>query len=251
MVNKENIDVISEEIRATYEEIRGKRGDSARKAGVDPASIQVVAVTKSHSPVVIDAGLRAGIRIIGENKVQEAESKLPLLQEKFAEFHFIGHLQKNKINKLLPLHPTLIHSIDKLSTAQSLEKSLEREEQQQKILIQVNTSGEESKSGLPADYEQLRETIYQISLLKRLQIKGLMTIGKFTENEKEVRECFALLRRFYEKLRGERIAGVEMEILSMGMTDDYQLAVEEGATMLRIGTALFGKRLYSKSNEEN
>ncbi|MBW6516734.1 MAG: YggS family pyridoxal phosphate-dependent enzyme [Candidatus Cloacimonetes bacterium] len=240
-MNDKNIDLNS--IETNYREILDNVSRAAERAGRDASEIKIVAVTKTHSPEVIDAGIRAGISIIGESKVQEAEKKLPQLKEKYQEFHFIGHLQKNKINKLLSLEPALIHSIDKISTAKALNNALEREDRQQKILIQINTSGEESKFGLPADQVIIKEFVRQVSLFERLEISGLMTIGKFTDDRKEIRQCFSLLRQYFESLKEETIPGVKMEILSMGMTEDYEIAVEEGATMLRIGTAIFGQRL--------
>jgi len=240
------MDRLTERLRDNYREIEEKIATTAAKAGISSKTIRIVAVTKTHPVEVIDAGLRAGIRIIGENKVQEAEAKIPELQEPFEEFHYIGHLQKNKVNKLLRLRPSLIHSIDKLKTAESLNRSLAREGQQQKVLIQVNTSGEESKFGLPADYPLLRDFAGKLSELKHLEVFGLMTIGKFTDNEREIRECFILLRRYFESLQKEDISGIRMEILSMGMSGDYLIAVEEGANLLRIGTAIFGQRNYNK-----
>ena len=240
------MDRLTGKLRENYNKIEEKIATTAAKAGLTSEKIQIVAVTKTHRVEVIDAGLRAGIKIIGENKVQEAESKLPKLQESYDEFHYIGHLQKNKVNKLLRLRPDLIHSIDKLKTARSLNSSLEREGFRQKILIQVNTSGESSKFGLPADYPLIRDFVGALTEMKQLEILGLMTIGKFTDNEREIRNCFVMLRDFFTSLQSERISGVEMKILSMGMSGDYLLAVEEGANLLRIGTAIFGERNYSK-----
>jgi hypothetical protein len=234
------------EIAENYARVLEKIAEAAKRGGSDPSAIKVVGVTKSHSPEIVDAGIKAGLKIIGENRVQEAEKKLPLLSEPYEEFHYIGHLQKNKINKLLALKPALIQSIDKLTTAESLNRSLEREDRKQSILIQVNTSGEESKYGVPADYGELKELIYRISLLERLKIRGLMTIGKFTDEEAEIRKCFSLLRNYYESLNEEGISGVVMEVLSMGMSNDYQIAVEEGANLVRIGTALYGIRHSSQ-----
>ena len=239
------------EIKDNYRSIREEIVRTAKRCGRDADSIRIVAVTKTHPAAVIDAGLQGGIRIIGESKVQEAEQKLPQLKERYEEFHFIGHLQKNKINKLLFLNPDLIHSIDKLSTAEALNRALEREHRRQAILIQINTSGEESKFGLPADYKVIKDFVKEVSKLEALEVKGLMTIGKFTDNEDEIRSCFRLLKKNFEALREEGISGIKMEILSMGMTDDYLIAIEEGANMLRIGTAIFGQRPAKKPETEN
>jgi pyridoxal phosphate enzyme (YggS family) len=229
-------------IQENYREIKKIVSDTATKVGVDPETIKIIAVTKTHPVELINQATFAGIEYIGENRVQEAEEKIPLLNQPSPEFHFIGHLQRNKINKLLSLNPALIHSIDSISLAKSLNNSAKRIGRIQPILFQINTSGEESKSGFAPDYSELLEAVRQISQFSNVNIKGWMSISKLTDDATEIRECFVMLREIYERLQAEKIENCDMEILSMGMSGDYQIAIEEGANMLRIGSAIFGHR---------
>ena len=218
--------------------VRERIEKAALAAGRSPQDITLVAVTKTHPAPVLDEALELGLCCLGENKVQEAEAKLPLLHHPLPQFHFIGHLQSNKISKLMPLNPALIHSIDKLSTARKLHDWLTQHDRQQDILVQVNTSGEASKDGIEpgqalAFCQALRE-------LPRLHVRGLMTIGALSNDVERVRGCFVLLRKLRDELQQ---AGCTQAIeLSMGMTGDYELAIAEGATIVRIGSALFGSR---------
>ncbi len=207
-------------------------------------AVTLVAVTKNHDADIIRQALDLGIDVIGENRVQEAERKLPVLRDHFREFHFIGHLQSNKIRKLLPLEPTLIHSIDKFSTAQKLDQILCELDRDQDILIEVNTSGEESKEGVHPD--NLIPLIEKMSSLERVHVLGLMTIAPYTDDQAYIRSCFRKLRELSETIAAKGIPGVEMRHLSMGMTHDFQIAIEEGATLVRIGTGIFGARNYSE-----
>lgn len=222
--------------------VKARLAAAAHKSGRTADEIKLVAVTKTQPVSVIEEALANGVRNIGENRIQEAEEKLPQLAAKFDEFHFIGHLQSNKIKKLMNLKPTLIHSIDKFSTASKLNDFLTLYDVEQDILIQVNTSGEESKFGI-----QPQETlafVERISQLTKLRLKGLMTIGKLTTDEKEIRSCFRLLRELSERIEMADIPNVEMQYLSMGMTGDFELAIAEGANIVRIGSAIFGPRTY-------
>jgi len=216
---------------------------AANKVNRDPADIKLVAVTKTHPPEVLDQALRIGIQVIGENKIQEVEYKLPLLKEKFKEFHFIGHLQSNKIKKLLKFNPDLIHSIDKISTAKKLDQFLEDTGRIQDILIQINTSKEISKNGINPN--EIQDFLDKITNLKNIRILGLMTIGKYTTNEDEIRNCFKMLKEIFEDIKKLDYNNVEMKYLSMGMSGDYEIAIEEGANLIRVGSAIFGARDYS------
>ncbi len=212
------------------------------KIGRDPVSIKLLAVTKTHPIEIIETALNAGIEYIAENRIQDAENKIPDLLKKYKEFHFIGHLQSNKIKKLMKLEPELIHSIDSLSTAGKLNDYLIRINRFQDILIQVNTSEEASKFGI-APIETL-PFIKNIDQLSNLRTKGLMTIGMFTDNKDIIRNCFRILRELFEKISKIDFNNTEMKYLSMGMTDDFEIAIEEGANILRIGSAIFGPRNY-------
>lgn len=229
-------------IADNYKKVIQRIGEAARRADRDPDEIKLLTVTKSHPVEKVNKALELGIDYIGENKVQEAEAKLPKLAGKYREFHFIGHLQSNKIKKLIPLKPILIHSLDKLSTIKKLHNYLEKKDLQQDILIEVNTSGEASKFGIePASVMALIKAATEFSCV---HIKGLMTIGKLTENKEEVRDCFRQLKQLSQHISQKDIPGVEMEILSMGMTNDFEIAIEEGSNIVRVGSAIFGPREY-------
>jgi pyridoxal phosphate enzyme (YggS family) len=215
---------------------------AATRSGRDPGSVKLIVVTKTRSVEQILDAIRSGVEYIGENRVQEAEQKIPLLENKYKEFHFIGHLQSNKIKKLMALKPDLIHSIDSYRTAEKLEQYLDENGLTQNILIQVNTSGETTKSGI--DPEKTIKLVKDISNLSHLKIKGLMTIGMLTSNESKIRGCFRLLRELSIKIDQEGFSNVDMKHLSMGMSGDFEIAIEEGADIVRIGSAVFGPRIY-------
>lgn len=223
-------------------EVKSRLKAAAERSGRNYSDIKLLAVTKTHPVSVIAEALSCGIKYIGENRIQEAGDKLPQLAEKYCEFHFIGHLQSNKIKKLMSLNPTLIHSIDKFSTARKLNDYLTLHDREQDILVQINTSGEASKFGI--EPKNTIEFVKQISELSNLNLKGLMTIGKLTDDQEEIRACFRLLRELSEEIKMEAVPNVEMKHLSMGMTSDFELAIEEGANIVRIGSAIFGYRNY-------
>ncbi len=229
---------IAENIEKLSKRIESVAGKMKR----DPSEIKLLAVTKTHSIPIIEEAITHGIEYIGENRIQEAEEKIPILKDNIREFHFIGHLQSNKIKKLMKLEPALIHSIDKLSTARKLNEHLGELQKKQDILIQVKTSAEISKFGI--DPDDTTSFIHEVAKLKNLQIMGLMTIGMFTSDETIIRKCFQTLRRLFEEIKREYIPGVKMKFLSMGMTDDFEIAIEEGANIIRIGSAIFGARNY-------
>ena len=206
--------------------------------------VTLVAVTKTHPVSVIESALQCGIEHIGENKVQEARKKIPLLKVPYKAFHFIGHLQSNKINQLLQLNPYLIQSVHSLELAEKLHSALETNNRTQDILIQINSSGETSKNGF--SFAEAKDAIWRISSYSTLQIKGLMTIGRLAEAEVS-RPLFVRMKSLFEEIKTLNIPKVEMQYLSMGMSDDYVQALEEGSNMLRIGTALFGERNYGEN----
>ncbi len=231
-------------IKDNFNSVKGKIEDICIKKGISPDEVKLVTVTKTHSVEKIDEALSAGSKYIGENKIQESQAKLPLLQGRYEEFHFIGHLQSNKIKQLMKLNPTLIHSIDKLSTAEKLSDYCVKENLQQDILIQVNTTEEDSKSGTGED--EAVELVVQVAKLPNIKIKGLMTIGLFDDNPEVTRPYFRNLKRIFDYIKSLNIDSVEMQYLSMGMTHDYEIAIEEGANIVRIGSAIFGARDYTK-----
>ncbi len=213
------------------------------KIGKTPAEVKLIAVSKTRTVEEIERALENGIDLIGENKVQESEKKIPKLKDKYREFHFVGHLQSNKIKKLMPLKPAMIHSIDKFSTAKKLDKFIKKNNlAKQKILIEVNTSGEKTKFGTKPD--QTISLVKQISQLPNLKIMGLMTIGIFSSDEDKIRKCFKQLSSLFTTIKNKNISNVQMQYLSMGMTNDFEIAIEEGANIIRIGTYIFGQRNY-------
>ena len=222
--------------------VNSRIAEAANRSGRSPEDIKLVVVTKTRSINIIESAIDFDIRYIGENKVQEAEQKIPLLQDKIDEFHFIGHLQTNKIRKLLALKPDLIHSIDNFKTATKLNDHMLELDLIQEILIQVNTSGEETKSGVEPDLAI--ELIKNIRGLSNIKIMGLMTIGLLTSDQSKIRDCFRRLKDLATEVMEKKISNTEMKYLSMGMTDDFEIAIEEGANIVRIGSAIFGPRSY-------
>lgn len=214
-----------------YKKLLGNIETAAARAGRDPKDIQLVAVTKYVGLDEVREAFRAGIKDFGENRVQEAVEKIKQFPE--LNWHFIGHLQSNKAKDVLPCY-TLIHSLDRLSLANALQKCGERFGLMANVLVQVNTSGEESKFGLAPG--ELFSFLEKIKSYDRLKVKGLMTMAPFHDNPEETRPCFRDLR----KLRDQCIKnGYNIEHLSMGMTNDYMVAIEEGATIIRVGSAIF------------
>jgi pyridoxal phosphate enzyme (YggS family) len=226
-------------------QIRKRIAEAALRASRNPEEIKLLLATKTVSADNIKVALEAGERIIGENKAQEIKSKYDELLGVPHQKHFIGHLQSNKIKELMRYDVTCIQSIDRLDLAEKLQARLEFEQKQIDVLIQVNTSNEESKFGVAP--EGAIELTKQVSMLPNIHIKGLMTIGLFSAEEEKVRVCFKLLKSLQQQIVALNLSGVEMRELSMGMSHDLEFAIEEGSTMVRVGTAIFGKRIYADS----
>jgi pyridoxal phosphate enzyme (YggS family) len=224
-----------------FYEIQEKVSDLCRKIGRNPEEITIVGATKSATVEQIQAAIKAGLTHIAENQVQSAQKKYPLIETKKVTRHMIGHLQTNKVKVALQVFD-VIQSVDSLRLAKELERQAAQLNRSVGILIEVNCSGEDQKFGLtPSEALPLIE---QIAGLAHLRILGLMTMAPFVEQEDVVRKCFRTLREIYEtadkEFRG--VTNVTMRYLSMGMTQDYPLALQEGANMIRIGRALFGER---------
>ncbi|HPV43103.1 MAG TPA: YggS family pyridoxal phosphate-dependent enzyme [Spirochaetota bacterium] len=208
----------------------------ATASGRGPGGIRIVAVSKTFDESVIQEAIDSGIRVFGENKIQEARRKIPSLRGDFT-FHMVGHLQSNKAREAVQLFD-LIHSIDKADTAAAVDREAGRIGKKQKVLVQVNTSGEESKSGIvPAS---ARDLVARVTDLKNLDLLGFMTMAPFTDDEGVIRQTFRASRGLMEEINVS--LGLALAELSMGMSSDYRIAVEEGATLVRIGTAIFGHR---------
>jgi pyridoxal phosphate enzyme (YggS family) len=227
-----------DQIRRNLEEIRRRLADAARRAGRDPAGIQLVAVTKTVGLESLREAVAAGQTLFGENYVQEAKTKITSLGPGFT-WHFIGHLQSNKAKAAVELFD-LIHSVDRLSLAQALEAAAARRGKVQNILLQVNLAGEGSKSGTAP--ETAPDLLAAIGQLSHLKVLGLMTMPPWFNDPERVRLYFRGLRELRDRLRGLQLVDGELPELSMGMTGDFEVAVSEGATLVRIGTAIFGQR---------
>ena len=222
----ENIKIIRENIRKV-----------AEKIGKDPKDIIIVAATKTVEPERIEKAIECGIEIIGENRVQEARKKWEVLKNK-VKWHMIGHLQTNKVKQALEIFE-LIHSVDSLKLAKEIQKRAEKMGKIQDILIQVNVSGEKTKFGISED--ELIPLVKEVSKFENIRILGLMTIPPYSENPEDSRPYFRRLRELKEEL-SEKFSNIDFKYLSMGMTNDYLVAIEEGANMVRLGTAIFGPR---------
>ena len=221
-------------------------------AGRNPKEVKLLMATKTVSTDRIKIALQTGQTLIAENKVQEVKEKYEDLKNIPHTSHFIGHLQTNKIKDILKYGVQCVQSVDRLDLAEKLHQKLLAEEREMDILIQVNTSNEESKFGVSP--ENTLDLVKEISTLSTLKIKGLMTIGLFGSDEERVRTCFQLLKSLQQKITNLNLPNVEMKELSMGMSGDLEIAIQEGATIVRVGTAIFGERIYPDSyywNEQN
>ncbi len=211
---------------------------AARRAGRDPGSVRLVAVSKTKPAEAVMEAMKAGQRIFGENYVQELTTKAGQVAGP-VEWHFIGSLQSNKVKYIAGL-VTLVHSVDRLSLAEEIDKQWGKLDKTCDVLVEVNVSGEKSKTGT-ATSEAVR-LVSDIARLPHLRIKGLMTMPPFFDEPESARPYFRELRELAEKIASEGIPNVEMKELSMGMSGDFEVAIEEGATLVRVGSAIFGYR---------
>lgn len=214
---------------------------TAEACGRKPEDIVLVAVSKKHSCKIIKKGIDAGVTTLGENYIQEAVGKIESLGKEPVSWHFIGHLQSNKA-KYAVKYFDLIHSVDKLKLAEAIDKQAGRINKIQKILLQINISEEESKSG--ADAGDAISLAREIGRLPNISLIGLMGMPPFYNDPEKARPYFRAMADIKTAINSEHIPGVAMEHLSMGMSGDYLTAIEEGSTMVRIGTAIFGERQY-------
>ena len=225
-----------ENVADNLERVRAQIADAAKKTGRSVDEIDLVAISKTHEAEKVRAAFDAGQELFGESRVQEARAKIPLLPSA-ARWHFVGRLQKNKIRHALPLFE-LFHSVDSLELAQQMNRIAEEEGVRPRVLLEVNVAGEGSKIGFAPD--TLRAQIEALLELPRLTIEGLMTIPPLAPEAEASRKYFVALRDLRDRLASD--FRVPLPQLSMGMTDDFTVAIQEGATMVRIGTAIFGKR---------
>ena len=213
--------------------------EAAKRVGRDPLDIRLLAVTKEQNDVTVAEGVRAGMNLLGENKIQEARDKIESLGRNGLGWHFIGRLQKNKVKFVFGLFD-LIHSVDSLPLAEAIHKKGQKVGCCMSILLQVNISGEKSKLGI--DPLELPKEIHKFAKLEGVKISGLMTIPPFDSNSENSRAYFTRLRELRDTCSNLNISRINLDELSMGMSNDYEVAIEEGATLVRVGTGLFGPR---------
>ncbi len=214
---------------------------SCQKAGRDPKEVTLIAVSKTKPIPMLEEAYQAGSRDFGENKVQEIMDKHPALPE-YIRWHMIGHLQRNKVKYIVD-KVALVHSVDSLRLAEELSRQAGKKQAEIDVLVEVNIAEEESKFGTSrAEAIQLVE---EMAKLPHIHVKGLMTIAPFVEDPEENRKYFRQIKELSVDITKKNIDNVSMSVLSMGMTNDYMVAVEEGATMVRVGTGIFGERNYN------
>ena len=223
-------------------EIRERIARASARVGRDPNSITLMAVSKTVEPERIKEAYSAGLRVFGENRVQEFERKsAPLSELKDAEWHLIGHLQSNKARKAAELFHA-VDSVDSLRLAEKLNLAAAEANKKLEVLIEIKVGQEESKAGIPLDSPELEELLLAAPRLEHLTIRGLMTVPPFTDDPEGARPYFRLLRDLRDQIAARRLPAVQMDVLSMGMSHDFEVAIEEGSTCVRVGTAIFGAR---------
>jgi pyridoxal phosphate enzyme (YggS family) len=222
-------------VKDNLETINKKIKEAALKVNRDPQEIKLVAVTKTATLEQIKEAINEGVKIIGENKVQEATEKYQVLTTE-VKWHLIGHLQTNKVKYAVEIFD-LIHSVDSIKLAKEIDKRSVQFKKIIDVLIEVNISGEETKYGY--NPEKVEAFLKEISEFSGIRVRGLMTIAPISKNKEEVRPYFRRLRELSERIRDKNIKNIKMDYLSMGMTDDFEIAIEEGANMVRIGRGIF------------
>jgi pyridoxal phosphate enzyme (YggS family) len=218
-------------------EVQGRLASAVRRSGRAPDAVRLIGVVKTVPPEVVREAVRSGLRDLGENRVQEAEGKVAAVGRDAATWHLVGHLQRNKVARALDLFDC-VHSVDSLDLARALSRRIVAP-RRLPVLLEVNVSGEASKFGVaPPDLEGLLAAVLPLS---GIEVRGLMTVGPRVESPEAARPAFAALRELRD--RAARACGVPLPELSMGMSGDYEIAAEEGSTMVRVGTAIFGARV--------
>jgi pyridoxal phosphate enzyme (YggS family) len=229
---------ISENVGAVRERVAA----AARRAGRDPAEITLMAVSKTQSPERIREAHRTGLRVFGENRVQEFAAKVEALRDlENAEWHMIGHLQTNKAAKTAELFRT-VDSVDSLKIAEKLDAAARDLARKIHVLIEVNVGGEAAKGGVAPDSREFEELLIAAPRLEALAFRGLMTVPRFTDDPEGARPYFRKLRKLRDAIAARNLPAIAMDQLSMGMSHDFEIAIEEGSTCVRVGTAIFGPR---------
>lgn len=227
-------------ITENYRYVRGKIDEACRRAGRNPQDVTLIAVSKTKPVSMIEELLPEGVLDFGENKPQELKEKYELLPKNL-RFHMIGHLQRNKVKYIIE-RACMIHSVDSLRLAETIQEEAAKHDRIMPVLVEINIAQEESKFGLTAG--ETANFVREIAKFPNLCVKGLMTIAPFVENPEDNRVHFRNLYNLFIDIKAGNIDNVDMCILSMGMTNDYEVAVEEGATHVRVGTGIFGVRNY-------
>lgn len=227
-------------VRENLEEVKKRISAACERSGRNLQEVTLVAVSKTKPVSMVTEAYEAGIRDFGENKVQELSEKYQDMP-KDIRWHMIGHLQRNKVKQIID-KTVLIHSVDSVRLAEQIEEEAAKKDMVVDILLEINVAEEESKFGFTL--EETENAIREIARFPHVRIKGLMTIAPFVENSEENRPVFKKLNQVYVDMQRKNIDNVNMNMLSMGMTGDYEVAVEEGATLVRVGTGIFGTRYY-------
>ncbi|WP_053956923.1 YggS family pyridoxal phosphate-dependent enzyme [Inediibacterium massiliense] len=221
--------------------IRQEIHKACEKSNRNPEEVKLIAVTKTVDSSKINEAIAQGIEDVGENKVQEIINKYDQVSP--VSFHMIGHLQTNKVKYIID-KVKLIHSLDRISLAKEIDKRAKQNNKVMDVLVQINVAKEDTKFGMYK--EEVYDFLEQIKCFENIKVKGLMTIAPYEEDPEEVRKYFKELKEIFEEIKTKDFSHVEMKYLSMGMTNDFQIAIEEGANFIRVGTGIFGKRNYNQ-----
>ncbi len=231
-------------VASNIEAIRARINAAAVRSGRDASDITLMAVSKTHPPEMIREAYHAGLRVFGENRVQEFSGKASAVHDlQGAQWHLIGHLQTNKAAKAAELFGA-IDSLDSLKLAEKLNSAARDQNKKIAVLIEINVGGEQAKTGLASDSIELEELLQSAQTLDHLDFQGLMTVPPFSDNPEEARPYFRKLRELRDKIAARKLLAVGMNVLSMGMSHDFEVAIEEGSTCVRVGTAIFGSREF-------
>ena len=231
---------VAQNVRAIMQQVR----DTALQAGRDPSEVQVMAVTKTVDPVLVNAAIGAGITLLGENKAQELCAKYDSYHKDGVQIHFIGHLQTNKVRQIVD-KVSMVESVDSIKLAREIDRHCAAIGKVMDVLLEVNIGREENKTGIFP--EQLPALLEEAGKLEHIRVRGLMTIPPMCETEEEVLQYFSQMRQLFIDIKQKKYDNISMEILSMGMSADYLAAVRCGSNIVRIGTAMFGQRNYKRS----
>ena len=231
---------VAQNVRAIMQQVR----DTALQAGRDPSEVQVMAVTKTVDPVLVNAAIGAGITLLGENKAQELCAKYDSYHKDGVQIHFIGHLQTNKVRQIVD-KVSMVESVDSIKLAREIDRHCAAIGKVMDVLLEVNIGREDNKTGIFP--ELLPALLEEAGKLERIRVRGLMTIPPVCETEEEVLQYFSQMRQLFIDIKQKKYDNISMEILSMGMSADYLAAVRCGSNIVRIGTAMFGQRNYKRS----